>query len=47
MTTETPAPTKRAIALGISAAVVQWSIIVAGVILFLLLVFAVMPVLGG
>ena len=35
-----------AIALGISAAVVQWSILIAGAILLLLLVFAVMSFLG-
>ncbi|NNC88435.1 MAG: hypothetical protein HKN82_08260 [Akkermansiaceae bacterium] len=36
-----------AIALGVSAAVVQWSIMIAGVIIFLLIVFAVMSFLGG
>jgi hypothetical protein len=36
-----------AIALGVSAAVVQWSLVVAGAILLLLLVFAVMSAFGG
>jgi hypothetical protein len=36
-----------AIALGVSASVVQWSIVIAGAILFFLLVFAVISLLGG
>jgi hypothetical protein len=36
-----------AIALGVGAAVVQWSILVAGAIFFILLVMIVMSLLGG